>query len=203
MFNSGISASSLIADLQNEVDIAPPISNASYVMWLNSLEHILYTEFIQEQKQFVIEAPGNSPIDISDIAVGNDESAVRFEDIYTVFADKTQLIKSTVTSGVIFPDTYYKTGNNIGFSTQEAPGEIKIIYFVKPALKTVGANDTISAGNVMVPVEFIDLVKAKLRGEAYKVANEDSLAAKWINEYNVMLENFKAWLTNKAPQFGM
>ena len=54
MFNSGISASSLIADLQNEVDIAPPISNASYVMWLNSLEHILYTEFIQEQKQFVI-----------------------------------------------------------------------------------------------------------------------------------------------------
>lgn len=203
MFNSGISASSLIADLQNEVDIAPPISNASYVMWLNSLEHILYVEFIQEQKQFVLNAPGNSPIDISSIEVGNDESAVRFEDIHTVFADDTQLIKSTVTSGVIFPNTYYKTGDDIGFSTPEAPDSIKIVYFVKPALKTVGANDTVSAGNVMVPVEFIDLVKAKLRGEAYKVANEDSLASKWINEYNVMLENFKAWIANKAPQFGL
>ena len=44
--------------------------------------------------------------------------------------------------------------------------------------------------NVMVPVEFIDLVKAKLRGEAY-VCQRGSLVAKWLNDYNVLLETFK------------
>ena len=57
--------------------------------------------------------------------------------------------------------------------------------------------------NVMLPIEFIDLVKAKLRGEAYKLANEDSIAAKWLNDYNTLLETFKAWIADKSSNFGM
>ena len=55
----------------------------------------------------------------------------------------------------------------------------------------------------MVPVEFIDLVKAKLRGEAYKLVNEGEIAAMWLNDYNILLETFKAWISEKAPNFGM
>jgi len=55
----------------------------------------------------------------------------------------------------------------------------------------------------MLPIEFIDLAKAKLRGEAYKVANEDSLAAKWINDYNMLVETFKAWIERERANFGM
>ena len=55
----------------------------------------------------------------------------------------------------------------------------------------------------MLPVEFIDLVKAKLRGEAYKLANEDNHAAKWLNDYNTLLETFKAWIADKSANFGM
>ena len=57
--------------------------------------------------------------------------------------------------------------------------------------------------NVMVPLEFIDLVKAKLRGEAYKLANEDVLSAKWLNDYNILLENFKMWISEKNSNFGI
>ena len=203
MFNSGISAKDLVAQLKNEVDVAIPISNASYVSWLNSLEQLLYTELIQEQGKIELDSVSSGVVGIDTLNVPNDENAVRFEDIHAVYADQTQLIESTVASGVIFPDTYYKIQNNIGLNLKKQAEKLKIIYFVRPALKTVDTNDNISSENVMLPVEFIDLAKAKLRGEAYKVANEDSIAAKWINDYNVLLETFKAWISGKQSEFGM
>ncbi|MBQ3114864.1 MAG: hypothetical protein IJC06_01905 [Clostridia bacterium] len=203
MFNSGISAKDLVAQLKNEVDVAIPISNASYVSWLNSLEQLLYTELIQEQGKIELDSVSSGVIGIDTLNVSNDENAVRFEDIHAVYADQTQLIESTVASGVIFPDTYYKIQNNIGLNLKNQAEKLKIIYFVRPALKTVDTNDNISSENVMLPVEFIDLAKAKLRGEAYKVANEDSIAAKWLNDYNVLLETFKAWISGKQSEFGM
>ena len=203
MFDSGISIDNLVSELKQEVDIALPISNKSYVLWLNSLEHFLYTEFIQEQNKIIVDGTDDCIINLSEISMPDDEAAIRFEDIYTVFADTKQLIKSTVTSGNIFPNTFYKMENNLAYNVLFRPKEIRIIYFVKPKLNAVDENDNIEPGNVMLPIEFIDLVKAKLRGEAYKLSNEDSLAAKWLNDYNILLETFKAWLNSKQPNFGM
>ena len=200
MFDSGIKASALIEQIENEADIAIPIAKESYVSWLNALEQLLYTELIQEQGKIELNGVNGSVIGIDTLNVPNGENAVRFEDIHAIYADQTQLIESTVASGVIFPDTYYKIGNDIGVNLKKVPEKVKIVYFVKPELKTT---DNIGTKNVMIPVEFIDLAKAKLRGEAYKVANEGELAAMWINDYNVLLETFKAWLSGKQPEFGM
>lgn len=203
MFNSRISVNDLIEELQNEVDIALPIHNITYVNWLNALQQLLYTEVIKEQRKVVLKAPLQSPIDIASIEVSNEENRPYFEDIYAVYADGVQLMKSTVTSGVIFPDTFYKENNNIGYNTKNTPSELTIVYIVKPAFITVANDDSINESYVMIPLEFIDLVKAKLRGEAYKLANEDELAAKWLNDYNILLETFKAWVADKSPNFGM
>ena len=203
MFDSGISVSDLVSQIKDEVDIAIPIKNSSYVLWLNALEQLLYTELIQEQGKIELEAVASGVISIDTLRVPNGENAVRFEDIYTVYAGDTQLKESTLASGVIFPNTFYKEQNNIGLNLKKSPSNIKIIYIVRPALKTVSADDKIGAGNVMLPIEFVDLAKAKHRGEAYKVANEDGIAAKWLNDYNVLLETFKAWLSGKQSEFGM
>ncbi len=200
MFDSGICAYDLIQQLRDEVDIALPISDENYIMWLSTLEQLLYTELIGEQGKIVLENITGNIVDIGDLSVPSGENAVRFEDIYAVFAGKKQLIKSTLTSGGIFRDTYYKSANNIGLSLREKPDELTVIYIVRPALKTKSNYKKL---NVMLPLEFIDLAKAKLRGEAYKLANEDNLSAKWLNDYNVLLETFKAWLSGKAASFGM
>lgn len=185
MFNSGIKTSDLISELKEEVDIAVPIDDSLYTNWLNSLERLLYREVIKEQKI------GNG----KDLQAFDDE--VTFEDIHAVYVGNTQLIKSTAASGVIFPDTYYKEDNNLVINT-EKDGDIKIVYFVKPKLKSKGDDSYVN-----MPIEFIDLVKAKLRGEAYKLANEDILAAKWLNDYNILLESFKMWINEKAADFGL
>lgn len=203
MFDSGISVKNLIDELKNtEVDIALEIPNITYVTWLNALQQILYTEIIKEQKKRVFKPPFNMEEGIS-LEAENNENKPSFEDIHTVYADDTQLIKSTVTSGMIFPNTYYKNNENLYFNTKEQPTELTVVYYVKPKLVKTDEEDEIGEGNVMIPIEFIDLVKAKLRGEAYKLANEDNIAAKWLNDYNNLLETFKVWIASKSSTFGM
>ena len=212
MFDSGISVQSLVDELKTEVDIALPIPDATYVSWLNSLQQMLYTEIIKEQKKITLNPSEDGVIDIPDNYIGEGENRPCFEDVHAIYADKTQLIESTVASGVIFPDTYYKDNNKIVYHTETKPNALDIVYFVKPALVKVDENDNIIevdengneiSVNVMVPVEFIDLVKAKLRGEAYKLANEGDYAAMWLNDYNILLETFKNWHAAKAPKFGL
>ncbi len=198
MFDSGTTVKELIEDLKSEVDIALEIPDKTYVSWLNGLEQLLYSEVIKEQKEFTTIYTGANGLAFNNIA-----DNVRFEDIHAVFIDGIQLIKTTLTSGAIFPNSYFKAdGITLGLSVKSGRNlpEIRIIYFVRPKLKTVenAANES-----VMLPVEFIDLAKAKLRGEAYKLANEDNLAAKWLNDYNVLLETFKAWVGDKSPEFGL
>ena len=203
MFDSGISVKNLIDELKNtEVDIALEIPNITYVTWLNALQQILYTEIIKEQKKRVFKPPFNIEEGIS-LEAENNENKPSFEDIHTVYADDTQLIKSTVTSGMIFPNTYYKNNEKLYFNTKEEPTELTVVYYVKPKLVKTDEEDEITEGNVMIPIEFIDLVKAKLRGEAYKLANEDNIAAKWLNDYNNLLETFKVWIASKSSTFGM
>lgn len=202
MFDSGISAKELVDELISEVDIALDIPNATYVSWLNSLQQLLYTEVIKEQKKTTVTEWENNLVDISSIKQEN-ENTPRFEDVYAVYTDDgTQLIKTTVASGVIFENTYFKITNKLGFNITDTPKYLTIVYIVRPALIEV-TGDVIDDVNVMIPAEFIDIAKAKLRGEAYKLANEDALAAKWLNDYNILVETFKAWIAEKSPNFGL
>ena len=204
MFDSGISVKNLVEELKNtEVDIALEIPNKTYVEWLNSLQQLLYSEIIKEQRKTVITSPFEYPVPTFILMTGLGENTPRFEDIYAVYAGNIQLIKSTIASGEIFPNTFFKLNNDIGYNTKPDPEKLTVIHIVKPALITVTEADEINDVNVMIPIEFIDLVKAKLRGEAYKLANEDNLAAKWLNDYNILLETFKAWITEKSSNFGI
>lgn len=171
-------------------------------MWLNSLQWLLYSAIIKEQNDLIITEPQEDVIQLASLDVSDNEAPIRFEDIYAVYADTTQLIKTSITSGYVFPDCFYKKGENLAIKMQKTPNFIKLIYHIKPKLIKVNENDEIQDGNVMIPIEFIELVKSKLRGEAYSLENEYGPASNWLNNYNILLENFKQWLSDKAQQFG-
>ena len=209
MFNSGIKVKDLIDDVINEADIALDIPYKTWLEWFNSLQRLLYTEIIREQAEKVI-ASASENVNLTSLD-GITGDTIRFEDIYTVYKGNTQLIKTTLTSGNVFDNCFYKAENGNMIFKSGDEGSLKIIYFVKPAPVTlteqtvngVTAEVIPDSVNVMLPFEFICLVKAKLRGEAYKLANEDILSAKWLNDYNILLENFKKWTADRAPRFGM
>lgn len=208
MFDSGISAKDLIAQLKSEVDAAEEIPNATYITFLNALEQMLYADFIKEQNTVKVSlSPAvnvfPATVDLSGLEIPGTEDNVTFEDIYAVYVNHNlQLIKTSPANGIVFPNSYYKTGGNLSYSSKNPVREIRIVYIVKPAVKTVDENDVIQDGNVMIPLEFIELVKSKLRYEAYMLVNEYTAAANWVNVFNSLLTTFSEWLSNREPQFG-
>ena len=129
-------------------------------------------------------------------------SAIRFEDIIAVYADDLQLIKTTRVGARAFIECYYKLDDALGVNCYDSTLSIKIFFYGRPPLKTVNDRDEIQAGNVMVPIEFIEMVKSKLRAEAYMIENEYVHAGNQISLYNQQLETFKSWLQTVSPKFG-
>ena len=204
MFHSGIKAAALIEDIKNEVDVALPIENRLYVQWINATEQMLYTEIIKEQHDIFVPFPDDDVIDLSQLVVEYNQGSIKFDDIYAVYCDDKQLIHTTLTSGKIFNDTYYKNNDNLCLNVEnESDSSIRIVYFIRPLLKSVDKNGNVQDSEIMLPIEFIELIKAKLRGEAYRIMNENTYAANWLAEYNMLLENFKAWIEYRKPQFGI
>lgn len=201
MFDSGVSAKTLIEELQNEVDCALPIKNSCYVEWLNAFEQMLYSDIIAEQKEMCI-TKAASPIVVEELEHNAQESAPRFEDIHAVYIGGRQLIKTNLTSGDIFDYCYYKSDNKLYFKPHNGEN-VRLIYLVRPKLKTVDEGDNISNENVMIPPEFLPMVRAKLRGEAYLLSNEYGPASNWLADYNAQLETFKQWIASKTAAFGL
>lgn len=215
MFNSGIKVSDLISELKNDIDVADPIADVTYYSIINSVQWLLYTEIIKEQTVVTLQNTADNdhiltgePISKSELLDISGNNTFRFEDIYTVYADvlnedgvgTIQLIKSTPTNGVIFSNTFYILDNRFVYHTDFIPLNLKVIYYAKPELITAENASTI---NISLPVEFIDLVKSKVRGEIYKLANEGAVASNWLNDYNYWVENFKVWIEARRPTLGM
>lgn len=211
MFDGGISAKELVDQIQQETDVAVPIPNSTFYEWLNAIHFLLYTELIREIHWLVCTELPDGEIDIEHIAVSN-ESSVRVEDIYAVYADLSentkikpiQLTRMTSLNGGIFPYSYFKSGSklkiNIPLQPGQAVSQIKIAYYAKPDIITT---DNAESVKVAVPREFISLVKAKLRGEAYKLMNEGNVAANWLSDYNVLLDTFQKWVDSRRETIGI
>jgi hypothetical protein len=195
MFESGITAESLVETLTEEIDVAPDISVGTYYNWLDEIEQLLYSEIIREIHIYTANNPANH-IDFSDMTASGADIPM-FEDVYAVHAGNKQLFKSTVV-GSLFPDTYWKQENALHFNVTPAPQVMTVYYFIRPALKSTTPTNTIK-----LPIQFVPIIKAKLRGEAYKLVNEDNTAAKWLNDYNILLEQFKQYIADRQPQFGI
>lgn len=199
MFDSDVSASSLIAGLKTEIDVSSSITNATYVIWLNTLEQLLYSEVIKEQDIFYASSSNLTPPVAIDLTVlWGEATPPKFEDIVSISIDDIQLKRINLSESSYINDAYWKVGNLVGFNSSLTRGDISLIFNARPALKTVDDHDAIDDGNVMLPYEHLDLMRAKLRGEAYKLVNEDSLAAKWLQDYNTLLDIFKAWVASRG-----
>lgn len=214
MYDSGITAAAIIEMVQSEADISVTIPDQSWLNWINETEQMLYTEIIQELRIATLTDP-TSPINMADITPLPGEGQAIFEDIQKIYGDGRELQKSTLISATKFnKSVWYKSGTAIGFnlSANATAASMKIIYCVRPALiycvrpalkaLVEGTPPTLPGTVIALPPEFVELMACRLRGEAYKIANEDTQSGKWLASYNAYVEDFKVWVKKHDAGFG-
>lgn len=199
MYDSGVKCSDFINSIIGETDISIEIQSDSWYRWLNTVEQFIYTEILDEYASAEIDYASDS-VALSTLTVPSGCASVTYDDVISVYADGVQVEKSGIKGVMNFSDKnlYYTDYNgNLVLSLTEVPNKITVIYRLRPILKTEAGNN-----NVAVPAEFLDMVSARLRGEAYKIANEDGLAGKWLADYNTQLESFKVWAEKRNKRYG-
>lgn len=200
MYHSGVTVGELIVEMQEEVDIAGVVPDSAYYRWISSLEALLYSDVLLFDRQASLAAVDGF-LDLSLLTVGEGERAVLFDDVRKVYLDGEELTRSGRVGAYQFDEEksiYYPDENGIRVSVYGEGGDetYDIIWRVIPAPKTGDGDE------VMLPMEWLDMVMARLRGEAYKVANDDEQAAKWLGDYNTQLTSFREWAAVRGQRYG-
>jgi len=205
MYDSGVTAKAFIDSLIQEADISIEIPYTSMLRWLSAVEQFAYTEILKEYKRCTMDLT-QEPFDVirlDTLPIPEGAAIPIYDDIVRVYGEKGQEIrKAGAVAGYEFPDfdLYYTDyDGHLILSTRIEQAEITVIYRIRPEIKT---EDNKAALNVALPPEYLDMAGAKIRGEAYKIANEDGLAAKWLADYNTQMENFKVWAASRNERYG-
>lgn len=199
LYDSAVTTADFILGLRDELDIASIIPDSAFIRWLNTVEQTVYTELIREMRSVHLTVDyvyGDTPsFSLSDIVPSDGEDPVIFDDILKVYVDGIELDRVSLISGVTFDNLgmYYIDGGRVMVKTLVPASEVTVIHVVRPVKKAV-ENGELPRETVKLPAEWLEIAASRLRGEAYKLANDDNLAAKWLNDYNLYLEQFKVWL---------
>lgn len=201
MYDSEVTTADFIGGIKDEIDIASVIPDSAFVRWLNTVEQTVYTELIREMR--LVHMPvdgtdggGTPSFSLSDIVPRDGEGPVIFDDIIKIYVDDIELDRVSLIGGTVFDNLgmYYTDGGRVMVKTLEPAAEVSVIYVVRPVKKAI-VNGELPGETVKLPAEWLEIAASRLRGEAYKLANDDNLSAKWLNDYNLYLEQFKIWLT--------
>lgn len=200
MFDSGIKVNKCVEDIKNKIDIVTPYGDDVYLSVINETLQLVYSEIIKEECLSEMQLTEPRVI-LENFCIPDNQGKIRFENITKMYVNGQLLSKSSISNVGIFPDIYYRLSdlsinNALGFSTDEAQRyNIKLFYNAVPVLYTSTPEDTSYYGNhnIPLPYEWISVIVSKVTGEIYKLVNEDDYAAKWLNDYNGLIEDFKSW----------
>lgn len=204
MYHSGFFASDIIDSVRSETNDSFPVSLSSYVNWINMVEQLLYSDIVKEQR--CAEMPFKKVISFGELPLDEAcEDIPRFADIihiYGITADGSSVelefaSAENVLRGVQADNAYYFDGHGINICA-DGYARLIVMWIARPAPKRVIGETVI--GSIMLPPEFIELLICKLRAEKYRLTNDDALCAKWADEYNYHLLNFKNFVDARRPK---
>lgn len=202
MLKSGVAVSDLFEQINNEVDIAIDIDIATMLQSYNGLMVGLYRDIIKEE-YFKFYTPTEATrYKVVDWETDQYDSEcvyrVYTEDLFE--AEKVNPTYAMITDRICWFPLSKKKIALVNFPE----GQCGIIYHVTPEIvKYNSENGTFinaDSDGVPVPIDFIDMVKAKIRGDMYNIANDDDLAAKWYNIYNSRIEDFKIFISENRTE---
>ena len=194
LYSSTVTGTELITSVKAELPIVPLPPDAAFVRWLSSFEQLVWSEVIRQERRAETKV-ANGIIALDGIPVPEDEDGVQASDVCAVYLDGVQAQPGNAEQGYLFsPEcaVYREDGaRQLAVDGTENGISATLIYTVRPMRRAGTVADQTAV--IALPEEYIELAASRLRGEAYRAANEDELAAKWLADYNARLEAFTAW----------
>lgn len=203
MYDSEITAEEFAASISDSVNVGCAIPPEFYLDELSRLEQLLYSEQIREERLLYTVAT-DGEIDLGEAIVPDRERTPCVDDVFAVCVGSRPLRRRRLSEAYMLdPDEgeecYYASDRDklsLCLSDGDEGAEVAVFYRAAPRLKRGdGAADTVA-----LPFEFLPLAEAKLRGEAYKRAEDDVAAARWLSEYNALLAAFSDWLARSGDR---
>ena len=199
IFNSNCKVNGYIDNIMNEANVISGVPKETFLRWYNELIEFLYSEIVQHERLKEFETSKEVPC--FPFNGRDDERDIKYENIRSVFAGTTQLSRSRPSQIGRIENIYYLDSNNIldfcvGYGNTEESYILKLFYNYIPKEVTEDSDATIP-----LPSPFVEMVASKLRGELYKIVNDDELSAKWLNDFNNQLENFKIYVSERRKKF--
>ncbi len=192
LFTSTIDVRTLLDETMAEMGLYEEIPRATYRRVLNEAIGRLYGEVVREQGE-VYCTPSGGSLTLSSLLLPFENEPLREEDVLGIH-------KGTEVIHYLPPCRFHLVSSEDGnfytvkdqsvlFAPAFTGQDVRLIYLRRPQLYT----EDDEARMLPIPDEYLSLLRAKLRGEIFKLANEDSLAAKWLGEYNALLPAFAAY----------
>ena len=197
MYDSSVTAHELVTSVAATVNVACELDREFYLGVLSKLEQLLYAEYICDER-LIFAVCEDGEIDLSVAEVPGGERTPRADDVFSVYFGGIPLRRVRLSEAYLLePEEgeggYYRSDEakiSLCLPPEPQNDDIAVFYRAAPRLKIGdGALDPVA-----LPYEFLPLAEAKLRGEAYKLADDDASAAKWLAEYNALLVSFAEWL---------
>lgn len=199
IYESTVTAAELVAAIKAELEIIPLPGELSLARWLGTLEQLAWSEVVRMRRAARV-ATEDSKIALDVIYVPEGEDPVKACDVCTVYLNGMQIMHGSAEEGFLFaPESlvWHVSGEHEITVDGANDGSVAtIIYYARPKRRT-GLE-----GKVALPDEFIELAASCLKGEAYRAANEDVLAAKWLADYNQKLDAFGNWCDRRRAGGG-
>lgn len=193
MFTSTTDVRTLLDETISEMGLYEEIPRATYRRVLNETIGRLYGEVVREEREVLCSPDVDGAVAISSVSLPSDNAPLREEDILGIHKG-SQVIHYLPPSHFHLVSSedgnfYTVKDQSIRFTPTFTEHGMRVIYLCRP--KPYSESDE---GRMLpIPDEYLSLLRAKLRGEIFKLANEDSLAAKWLGEYNAALPAFAAY----------
>lgn len=198
IYSSSVTGAELVAAIKSELDIIPLPSDGTFVRWLCSLEQMVWSEIVRMRRVATLFADGGKLL-LDGISVPSDEDGVLACDVCTVYYDGAQVMRGSAEEGFLFaPETavWHLSGEREITVDGMGSGYATVVYYARPLRRTE------LAAVIALPDEFTELAASRLKGEAYRAANEDVLATKWLGDYNQKLDAFSLWCDRRRPGGG-
>lgn len=204
MYRSSQTAQELIEELSAEMDVWEAFPPEWYLRFINALEQTLYSHSLLFPERVTLmpersrEKMGSVPLRS---AVRNDFP--REEDILRVYADSNrELSRMSPDLAPLFPCTYFVAGegeNAALFFRPACTAKLTVYYRMRPAEKNLSNYQT---EHLAIPDEYLELLKEKLRGEAFLAVGEPEEAKNHLGAYNAYLSSFLLWAKDQNHRIG-